>query len=237
MDKKRFVSVLLFSIVITILMNSLDMLFHLFEGTTVHLDYVAIKIALIFASIFLTSLLVGLGKSEGIFASILGPVVFFLYYRYTFPTLNRQLFRIDDQLWYVIPHVIFFMLSYWLVFDFIKNKKYNKIIQNVGRGLILTLMSVAFDFIYRMSVVSVQTGRDAEAIARTLDHVYALKLFIPLLILFSLLFILMKRYRSFAAAILAGVVVFIIDKDIIHAILLIILTFISYLLLKKVRKS
>ncbi len=218
-------------------MNSLDMLFHLFEGTAVHLNYVAIKLTIIFSSVFLTSLLVGMGKTEGIFASVLGPTTFYIYYKFVFSTLNRQLFRIDDQFWYVFLHIIFFGFSYWLAYYILIKKNYSKNIQNVGRGLALSLMTVALDFIYRMLVVSIESGRNEEVIARTLDPIYALKLFIPLVIIFSLLFMFMKRYRSFAIAILSGIVVFFIDKNILHAMIIVLLTFISYLMIKKVRRS
>lgn len=220
------------------MMNSFDMIFHLFEGTAVHLNYVAIKLTVIFTAVFVTALTSGLGKSQGIFTSIIGPTIFFIYYRVASSTLNRELFRIDEQLWYVVPHIIFFGFSYWLVYSVLVNKRAKEIWQRIGRGFSLALVAIALDFIYLMFRASMASGGNEEVIAMTLHAPYAAVLLVVLTLVFAGLFILMKRYRSFVMAILSGllVVLFGIERTILHGLVLVALVFIAYHIQKWVIK-
>ena len=105
---------LVFAILVTLGMNALDMLFHVATETAVHLNYVAVKFTIVFVSVFLVAWLVGIGRTPGIVTSLLGPGMFYIYYRVATPTLERSLFRIDDAVLYIVVHAIALALVYWL---------------------------------------------------------------------------------------------------------------------------
>ena len=99
----KFFSNLLFSIAVTGVMNALDMTFHLSTGWAVHLNYVAIKLTVIFLSVWMITQFIGKGTEEGIVASIFGPFIFYVYYVFAGATLDRAVFRIDEQFWFFFP--------------------------------------------------------------------------------------------------------------------------------------
>lgn len=245
MDKQKLFSIFLFSALVTAMMNSLDMIFHLFEGTAVHLNYVAIKITIIFLTVFLTALVVGLGRSEGLFTSILGPVIFFIYYRVASSTLNRELFRLDEQLWYVFPHVLALGFSYWMAYDVLARKSNWKKTRAIAQGLSLALMAIALDFIYLMFRVSLASGRNEEIIAKTLNPAYAGVLLAAFTIIFSLLFQYrknlqkgknMQRYSWLAMPLIAGIIVYVygMDQSLSHGVAMLAIVLISYFIQKQV---
>jgi hypothetical protein len=114
MTPRQFWTAVAFAIVITLGMNALDMLYHVATNTAVHLNYVAVKATVIFSMVFLVALIVGRGKMHGVVTSILGPVMFYIYYTVATPTLNRALFTIDEAVWYIVVHAIALGLMYWL---------------------------------------------------------------------------------------------------------------------------
>ena len=87
---------ILFSALLTIVMNGLDIVYHLATDWAVHLNYVAIKLTVIFTATLLIAHFVGKGKQQGIATSIVGPFMFYLYYVAANPTLNREVFKIDE---------------------------------------------------------------------------------------------------------------------------------------------
>ncbi len=103
-----------FSVIVTLAMNSLDMLYHLATETAVHLGYVAVKATIIFMTVFLIAHLIGRGKAPGIVTAILGPLMFFVYYRFATPTLDRNFFVLDENVLYIAIHAAALGITYWL---------------------------------------------------------------------------------------------------------------------------
>ncbi len=103
-----------FAVLVTLAMNALDMVYHIFTDTAVHLGYVAVKFTVIFLVVFLVDWLVGRSWKDVAFGSIAGPFIFFLYYRVATPTLNRSVFVLDEAVWYVLIHTIALFVAYWL---------------------------------------------------------------------------------------------------------------------------
>ncbi len=104
----------MFAVAVTLGMNALDMTYHVATNTAVHLNYVAVKFMIVFAAVFLVAWLVGYGRTQGIVTSLLGPVAFYLYYRFASATIDHSLFRIDDAVWYIVIHAIALGLMYFL---------------------------------------------------------------------------------------------------------------------------
>lgn len=224
----------------TIVMNALDMVFHLLEGTAVHLNYVAVKLTVIFATVFLMSWWVGLGRAEGIFVSIFGPFIFYVYYKFASSTLNRALFRIDEQFWYVFIHVLLLAVAYWTTYRFLLKQKYKGWVQALGRGFLIAFTMVALDFVYLMARVAVATGRNEEAVARTLNLGYALGLLMFLFALATAVYGLMKRQEWSRRCIVgagAGVFVFFfgIDQSWAHSVVVFVLAIVVAVLQRWVR--
>ena len=113
---------LLFSVVVTVVMNGLDMFYHLSTGWAVHLNYVAIKVTVIFLSVWMITQFIGIGKEEGLAASLFGPVMFYIYYVFAGATLNRDEFKIDEQFWFTFLHVGCMLIAYFGAWYFIAGK-------------------------------------------------------------------------------------------------------------------
>lgn len=122
-------------------MNALDMIYHLSTGWAVHLNYVAIKLTVIFLSVWLITQFIGIGKEEGIVAGILGPLIFYAYYVFAGATLNREIFKIDEQFWFVFLHIALMLIAYFSAWQFVKSKKY--LIRVIGFAVTAVFVSVA----------------------------------------------------------------------------------------------
>ncbi len=94
-------------------MNLLDIIFHYFTNTAVHLGYVAVKLTIIFISVYLIAQFIGITKREGIITSIFNPFMFYLYYLFAYPTLDRNIFRLDDQFYFFFAHFIMLLITYF----------------------------------------------------------------------------------------------------------------------------
>lgn len=116
---KNALKIFLFSVIVTLVMNALDMSFHYGAGTAVHLNYVAIKLTIIFFSVYLISQSVGISTRDGIVASLFGPFMFWLYYVFAYPTLDREVYWIDEQFYFMFIHItmmfVAYFSSYWLM--------------------------------------------------------------------------------------------------------------------------
>lgn len=104
-------------------MNGLDLVYHAATNWTIHLNYVAIKLTIIFISTFLIAILIGKGKEQGITTSIIGPLMFYIYYLSATPTLNREIFRLDEQFWFFFLHATFMAIAYLTTYQYFKHKK------------------------------------------------------------------------------------------------------------------
>ncbi len=144
----KLYSNLLFSIIVTAVMNALDMVYHLATGWAVHLNYVAIKITVIFLTVWMITQFIGKGNEEGIIASIFGPVMFYVYYVFTGATLNREIFKLDEQFWFIFLHIVFMLIAYFSAFYFVVGEK--KWIRTSSFILIASAASVAFYALFIM---------------------------------------------------------------------------------------
>ncbi|MBI4016177.1 MAG: hypothetical protein HY363_00615 [Candidatus Aenigmarchaeota archaeon] len=137
---------LFFSLLVTIGMNSLDMMYHLATDTAVHLNYVAVKFTIIFLVVFLIAHLVGIGLEEGIVSSIGGPVIFYIYYTFATPTLDRSVFTLDEAVWYIVVHALALFIVYWLALNHVlkvKQAPANKFVVAASQSFLVAICVVA----------------------------------------------------------------------------------------------
>lgn len=158
----RFYSNFLFSLAVTAVMNALDMVYHLATGWAVHLNYVAIKLTVIFLTVWMITQFVGIGREEGIVASILGPFVFYLYYVFAGATLNREVFKIDEQFWFFFLHAALMLIAYFAAWGFVKSKSYA--FKTAGFIVTVGFTSIALHALLLMARWRLQ-GIDEEAAA------------------------------------------------------------------------
>ncbi|MBI2138979.1 hypothetical protein HYU13_05285 [Candidatus Woesearchaeota archaeon] len=155
----------------------LDMLYHLAGGTAVHLLYVLVKFFVIFLVTFLTAHFVGRSPGEGWFTTISGPIIFYLYYRFANPTLNREVFVLDEQFWFVFAHIAMMMLSYFGVYYFVFGKKDSIKAKSIVSVFVLALLVTGIDILYQLTYVHIATGGDEKANAVALHFEKSFNLF------------------------------------------------------------
>lgn len=114
--KRSIFFLLLFTGIVTLIMNGMDFTYHLTTDTSIHLKYVLVKFFIIATTIALTSRLVGYGLREGIFVSIAGPGMFYLYYVFAYPTIPREVFKIDENVGYILVHALALWIAYYLTY-------------------------------------------------------------------------------------------------------------------------
>jgi len=150
---KNSIKTFLFSFIVALLMNLLDIIFHYLTNTAVHLGYVAVKLTIIFLSVYLIARFIGINNKEGIITSIFGPFMFYLYYLFAYPTLDRNIFRVDDQFYFFFAHFIMLLITYFSVYYLFKKHKNisfnnpNKISDNLFVGIVALIFGSIFHFI------------------------------------------------------------------------------------------
>src|SRR3989344_1847620 len=149
---------LLFSALLTIVMNGLDIVYHLATDWAVHLNYVAIKLTVIFAATLPIVHFIGKGKQQGIATSIIGPFMFYLYYVAANPTLNREVFKIDEQFWFFFLHAAFMAIAYTAAFWLHQKSGAYK---HVSYIILAAIGAVALDAVFIMSRLKMR-GFDEE---------------------------------------------------------------------------
>ncbi|MBI2139741.1 hypothetical protein HYU14_02365 [Candidatus Woesearchaeota archaeon] len=155
----------------------LDMLYHLAGGTAVHLLYVLVKFFVIFLVTFLTAHFVGRSTREGWFTTISGPIIFYLYYRFANPTLNREVFVLDEQFWFVFAHIAMMVISYFGVYYFVFGKKDSIKAKSIVSVFVLALLVIGIDILYQLTYVHITTGGNEEENARALHFEKSFNLF------------------------------------------------------------
>lgn len=222
---------LLFSILLTLIMNGLDMVFHLSTGWTVHLNYVAIKLTIIFLTTFLIAYFIGKGKQEGIVTSIFGPFLFYIYYLFANPTLNRQIFTLDEQFWFFFVHMFFMLIAYFSALHFIKNKK---LVQKVSFIVMSSFSSIALYAVFIMSRWRLQ-GLDEETAASSMTfNMVAFPLLSFILISsFTILFLKRKLMYSLIAGLCTALLIFAFSRDIVLSFSSFLILNISYYMIYK----
>jgi hypothetical protein len=159
---------MLFSLVVTIVMNGLDMMYHLNSGVAVHLNYVAVKIAVILLTVWMITEYVGKGTQEGIVASLIGPFMFYLYYVFAGPTLNRQEFTLDEQFWFIFLHVLCMLIAYFSAWHFVRGD--SRAARLLGFGVSVWWTATALFALYQMLTLKfVGTGYEDQARFMTLS--------------------------------------------------------------------
>jgi len=225
---KKFFSIFFFSLIVAVAMNGLDMAYHLATSWVVHFGYVLVKLTVIFLSIFLVSKFIGIGKEEGIFVSILGPFMFWLYYVAANPTLNRAVFKIDEQFWFMFLHILFLLIAYFSSYYILKHKK--DWMKKTSFVVLFSFSAIAFNALYFMIIWSLN-GIDEETAASLFTfsmiplpfisyalvsvlHSYKKKIFNPLVsgITASLIVLLFSRniFDAMAVFIIANLVFYLI---------------------------
>lgn len=157
----KFYSNLLFSIAVTAVLNALDMMYHLSTGWAVHLNYVAIKLTVIFLSTWMITQFIGVGKEEGIVASIFGPFIFYIYYVFAGATLNRDVFKIDEQFWFFFLHLALMLIAYFAALSFLKSEK--KWLATSGFVVTVSFISIALHALLVMIRMRLQGIEEEEA--------------------------------------------------------------------------
>lgn len=215
----KFYSNLLFSIAVTAVMNALDMAYHLATGWAVHLNYVAIKLTVIFLSTWMIAQFVGKGTEEGIVTGIFAPFIFYIYYVFAGATLNREIFKIDEQFWFFFLHAGLMLIAYFSAWGFVKAK--SKAVRAVGFAVTAAFFALALDALLIMTRWRLQ-GIDEESAAKLFNFsviLVPLVSFIAGVLLGMLADKLTKRHYmdALAAAVISGLSILAFTRDFAHA--------------------
>lgn len=215
----KFIDSLLFSFFVSISMVMLDALYHLATETAVHINYVLVKITIIFLTLFLTSFWIGKGKHEGIFACILGPIIFYIYYLFADSTLNREVFKLDDSFGYIFLHIFVFAISYLIMYNFLVLKKGLQEIKTTGLAFIMALTIFGLDSFYRLGKIQLTT-KNEELVAKVMSFSESLYLVLFLIVIYFLIFYYIKNQKIIAVSYLIGTLfgIYFIGQDISRVI-------------------
>jgi len=214
----KVLSNFLFSILITLVMNGLDMVYHLATNWTVHLNYVTIKLIVIFLSVFLITQFIGKGKEEGIVTSIFGPLMFYLYYVSAVSTLNREIFKLDEQFWFIFLHIFFMLVAYFSTVNFIKSRK--DWLKKISLLVLSVFGTVAFDALFLMVRWRLQ-GFDEETAASLMNfNIISLPVLSYFVSSLLLIFIFTKKkyWGNVICGLISSVIIFGFSGDFLHSI-------------------
>ena len=229
----------LFSVAVTAVMNALDMIYHLATGWAVHLNYVAIKLTVIFIPVWMITQFIGIGKEEGLVASVIGPSMFYIYYLHAGATLNRNIFKIDEQFWFIFLHLALMLIAYFATFNFLKSK--NHLMRTMSFFVIASFSSIALDALYLMIRMKFQ-GIDEETAAKLMTFslilipvlAYIIGVFLGIL---SQNFTNKKYLDSTIAAIASAFIIIFFTKDLLHSIFSLVFVFMAYHIVHAAKKS
>ncbi|MBI4154553.1 hypothetical protein HY498_00505 [Candidatus Woesearchaeota archaeon] len=201
MRMKNFVKVFLFSLIVALSMNALDMFFHYSTNTAVHIGYVTVKLTIIFLSIFLISQFISISNRDGIVVSIFGPFIFWLYYIYAYPTLDRAVFRLDEQFYFIFPHIVMMFVAYFSLYWFIIKENFKKIYFLISS----TLTLLALNLLYFMLKFKIKGIPDSDA-ANMVVFIDATKmLLISLIAVAIVLFIYKNKFKGLIAGLISAI--------------------------------
>ncbi len=220
---KNPIKTFLFSLIVALSLNAIDMFFHYLTNTTVHLGYVSVKLTIIFLSVYLIAQFIGINKKEGIITSIFGPFMFYLYYLFAYPTLNRAIFRIDDQFYFMFAHMIMMLVSYFSAYWWIVKQNLRKLCFFVSS--ITSLL--ALNILYFMVLLKLKGIPDYEAV-NMMVFTDALKILILLIIAigFVTIFFYRKKFKGIIAGLISAVLGFIFLKNLNLGLLYLIYSFV-----------
>lgn len=230
---------LLFSIAVTAVMNALDMVYHLATGWAVHLNYVAIKLTVIFLTVWMITQFIGIGKEEGIVASIFGPLMFYVYYVFAGATLNREIFKIDEQFSFIFLHIALMLVAYFAVFNFVKSKKHW--VRTASFVLTASFFAIALDALYimikmRLQGINEETAAELMTFGIVLTPVAAYTTGVITGVLVDNL--INKKYLDFlVAAIISSFTLALLTKDSVHAVFAFVFVIVAYYILHTYKKG
>ena len=210
-------------------MNGLDIVYHLATNWTVHLNYVAIKLTVIFLTAFLITQFIGKGKEQGIVASMLGPFMFYIYYFSAVPTLNREVFWLDEQFFFIFLHMFFMLVSYFAALNFLESKK--DYLRKLSFVLLAGISSIALYAISLMFQWRFQGLGEEEAASLMTFAVITPSIlsFIPASII-TLFWPKNKLQRGLVTSLISAFLVFFLTKELIYSIFaLVIVNLVFYL--------
>jgi len=118
----RVAKALAFAVVVALAAQAIDIFFHFILGVTVHLPYISVKSFVIAFTLFWFSYWTGVKWDRGLIATITAAILFYIYYRYTEPTLDRTIFKIDEDFGFVFIHMFAIYLPYFLTWKFLLKK-------------------------------------------------------------------------------------------------------------------
>lgn len=221
---------LLFSLAVTGVMNALDMTFHLSTGWAVHLNYVAVKFTVIFLSVWMITQFIGKGMEEGVVASIFGPFIFYVYYKFAGATLDRAVFKIDEQFWFFFLHAGLMLIAYFTAWNFVKSK--NKRARTASFLVTAGFLAVALDTLLMMVRWRLQGVTEEDAAGMFTFSVISAPL-ISYLAAVLIGILTTKLTKSFfaevlAAAVIASAAIGLFTKDVLHGIFAFVFVFLAY---------
>ncbi|MBI2650140.1 hypothetical protein HYX04_02385 [Candidatus Woesearchaeota archaeon] len=229
----------LFSFVVAVVMNALDMVYHLATGWAVHLNYVAIKLTVIFLTVWMITQFIGLGKEEGIVASIFGPVMFYVYYVFAGATLNREIFKLDEQFWFIFLHIAFMLIAYFTAWYFAKGEK--QLLRTISFVLIASATSVAFYVLFimiRWRMMGVSEDDAATLMTFKLVIIPAIAFIIGISAGVVLEKFTKKRFTdSIAAGLISEAIILLLLLDFILGFIALIIVLVSYYIIHTYKKN
>ena len=95
---------------------------HLSTGVAVHLPYIAVKSTVIFWTLFWFSKWVGINVPRGSVASFMASFLFYTYYRFAEPTLDRTIFVLDEASVFMIVHFLCIIIPYLITLQWLLPK-------------------------------------------------------------------------------------------------------------------
>ena len=205
---------LIFSFFVSLSMVTIDALYHLATETAVHINYVAVKFTVIFFVVFLVSYMVGKSLKDGIFSSVAGPVVFYFYYVFANPTLNRAVFKIDENVGYIFVHIAAMLLAYFSVYNYWLAKKGGKFMKSAAYAFVIALCVFGIYAGFKMGN-SQLASHDEEQVVKVLSFQSSFHFFLAVFALsfISDFFIRHEELKTALFAICAGLIAFIWDKN------------------------
>ncbi len=92
------------ALVVALAAECIDLIFHFLLGAEVHLPYVAIKITVIAFTFFFLTYRAGISHRDGIAGAVIASLLFYVYYRFSEPTLDRTIFKLDEDTLFILIH-------------------------------------------------------------------------------------------------------------------------------------
>ena len=218
---------LIFTFFVSLAMVIIDAFYHLATETAIHINYVAVKFTIIFLTVFLVAYWIGKSTTDGIFTSIAGPVVFYIYYLFANPTLNRAVFKIDENFGYIFVHIAALLISYFLVYRIWKLKKGSELTQSLAYAFIIALCIYGLDAGFQLSYVQFTTHNEEET-ARTLNFITSIYLIVLFFVLsfLSYFFIKNSKIQTIILVIGSSAIIYFIGRDITRSLVGIVSAFI-----------